>query len=144
MILMLALAYFVRRTRLGRAMRAVAMDIEAAAMMGVNVDRVIVVTFLIGSALAGVAGVLVGIVFFSVQHTMGFLAGLKGFTASVLGGIGSIVGAVLGGLLLGMAEAFASVYISVTFKDVVAFVVLVIVLLLKPGGLLGQPPVQKV
>ena len=144
MILMLALAYFVRRTRLGRAMRAVAMDIEAAAMMGVNVDRVILVTFLIGSALAGVAGVLVGIVFFSIQNTMGFLAGLKGFTASVLGGIGSIVGAVLGGLLLGMAEAFASVYISVTFKDAVAFAVLVIVLLIKPGGLLGQPPVQKV
>lgn len=143
-ILMLALTYFVRRTRLGRAMRAVAMDIEAAAMMGVNVDRVIVATFLIGSALAGVAGVLVGIVFFSIQHTMGFLAGLKGFTASVVGGIGNIPGAVIGGLLLGMAEAFASVYISVTFKDVIAFVILVIVLLIKPSGLLGRPLAQKV
>jgi branched-chain amino acid transport system permease protein len=143
-ILMLALTYFVRSTKLGRAMRAVAMDIEAAAMMGVNVDRVILATFLIGSALAGVAGVLVGIVFFSIQHTMGFLAGLKGFTASVVGGIGNIPGAVIGGLLLGLAEAFASVYISVTFKDVIAFVLLVIVLLLKPSGLLGRPLAQKV
>jgi branched-chain amino acid transport system permease protein len=143
-ILMLALTYFVRSTRLGRAMRAVAMDIDAAAMMGVNVDRVIVATFLIGSALAGVAGVLVGIVFFSIQHTMGFLAGLKGFTASVVGGIGNIPGAVVGGLLLGMAEAFASVYISVTFKDVIAFIILVIVLLIKPSGLLGRPAGQKV
>jgi branched-chain amino acid transport system permease protein len=143
-LLMLALTYFIRSTRLGRAMRAVAMDIDAAAMMGVNVDRVVVVTFLIGSALAGVAGVLVGIVFFSIQHTMGFLAGLKGFTASVIGGIGSIPGAVIGGLLLGMAEAFASVYISVTFKDAIAFVILVIVLLIKPGGLFGRPVAQKV
>lgn len=144
LILMLALTYFVRSTRMGRAMRAVAMDIDAAAMMGVNVDRVIVATFLIGSALAGVAGVLVGIVFFSIQHTMGFLAGLKGFTASVVGGIGNIPGAVVGGLLLGMAEAFASVYISVTFKDAIAFIILVIVLLIKPGGLLGRPAGQKV
>jgi branched-chain amino acid transport system permease protein len=143
-LLMLALTYFVRSTRLGRAMRAVAMDIEAAAMMGVNVDQVIVVTFVIGSAMAGVGGVLVGIVFFSIQHTMGFLAGLKGFTASVVGGIGNVPGAVVGGLLIGMAEAFASVYISVTFKDAVAFVILVIILLIKPSGLLGRPFSQKV
>lgn len=143
-LLMLALTYFVRSTRLGRAMRAVAMDIEAAAMMGVNVNQVIVVTFVIGSAMAGVGGVLVGIVFFSIQHTMGFLAGLKGFTASVVGGIGNVPGAVVGGLLIGMAEAFASVYISVTFKDAVAFVILVILLLIKPSGLLGRPISQKV
>jgi branched-chain amino acid transport system permease protein len=143
-VLMLVLTYFIRSTRLGRAMRAVAMDIDAAAMMGVDVDRVIVVTFLIGSALAGGAGVLVGIVFLSIQHTMGFLAGLKGFTASVVGGIGNIPGAVVGGLLLGMAEAFASVYISVTFKDAVAFIILVLVLLLKPSGLLGRVVAQKV
>ena len=142
--LMLALTYFVRSTRLGRAMRAVAIDIEAAAMMGVDVDRVIMVTFLIGSALAGAGGVLVGIVFFTVRHTMGFLAGLKGFTASVVGGIGNLPGAVLGGLLLGMAEAFASVYISVTFKDAIAFVILVIVLLTRPSGLLGRAVPQKV
>jgi len=143
-LLMLILTYFVRSTRLGRAMRAVAMDIDAAAMMGVNVDQVIVVTFVIGSALAGVGGVLVGIVFFSIQHTMGFLAGLKGFTASVLGGIGNVPGAVVGGILLGMAEAFASVYISVTFKEAIAFIILVIVLLVKPSGVLGKAVVQKV
>jgi len=142
--LMLGLTYFVRSTRLGRAMRAVSMDLDAAAMMGVNVDQVIAVTFLIGSALAGGAGVLVGIVFFSIQHTMGFLAGLKGFTASVVGGIGNIPGAVLGGLLIGMAEAFASVYISVTFKDAIAFTILVIVLLIRPSGLLGRAVLQKV
>jgi branched-chain amino acid transport system permease protein len=143
-VLMLALAYFVNRTRLGRAMRAVSMDLEAAAMMGVNVDFVIAATFFVGSALAGVGGVLVGIVFFSVRHTMGFIAGLKGFTASVVGGIGSIPGSLLGGYLIGMAEAFASVYISVTFKDAVAFVILVAILLIKPSGLLGKPPAQKV
>ena len=142
--LMVALTYFIRNTKWGRAMRAVAMDIDAAAMMGVDVDRVIVITFIVGSALAGVAGVLVGIVFFSIQHTMGFLAGLKGFTASVVGGIGSIPGAVAGGLLIGMAEAFASVYISVTFKDAIAFLVLVIVLLIRPGGLFGRIETQKV
>jgi branched-chain amino acid transport system permease protein len=143
-LLMVGLTYFIRNTRWGRAMRAVAIDIDAAAMMGVDVDRVIVITFILGSALAGVAGVLVGIVFFSIQHTMGFLAGLKGFTASVVGGIGHIPGAVAGGLLIGMAEALASVYISVTFKDAVAFVVLVAVLLVRPGGLLGRPLAQKV
>lgn len=143
-LLMIGLTYFIRSTRWGRAMRAVAIDIDAAAMMGVDVDRVIVITFILGSALAGVAGVLVGIVFFSIQHTMGFLAGLKGFTASVVGGIGHVPGAVAGGLLIGMAEALASVYISVTFKDAVAFVVLVAVLLVRPGGLLGRPLAQKV
>lgn len=144
LVLMIALTYLVRSTRLGRAMRAVAIDIDAAAMMGVDVDRVVVATFLIGSALAGAAGVLVGIVFLTLRHTMGFLAGLKGFTASVVGGIGDLRGAVLGGLLLGMAEAFASVYISVTFKDAIAFVILVIVLLVKPSGLLGRAVQQKV
>lgn len=144
LVLMVGLTYFIRNTKWGRAMRAVAMDIDAAAMMGVDVDRVILITFVIGSALAGVAGVLVGIVFFSIQHTMGFLAGLKGFTASVVGGIGSIPGAVAGGLLIGMAEAFASVYISVTFKDAIAFLVLVVVLLIRPGGLFGRTLAQKV
>ncbi len=144
LVLMLALTYFVRQTRLGRAMRAVSIDLDAAAMMGINVNRVIVVTFFLGAVLAGAAGVLVGIVFLSIRHTMGFLAGLKGFTAAVVGGIGSIPGAVAGGLLLGMAESFTSVYISATFKDAVAFIVLVIVLLLKPSGLMGRPLLQKV
>ena len=144
LVLMLALTYFVRQTRLGRAMRAVSIDLDAAAMMGINVNRVIVVTFFLGAVLAGAAGVLVGIVFLSIRHTMGFLAGLKGFTAAVVGGIGSIPGAVAGGLLLGMAESFTSVYISATFKDAVAFIVLVTVLLLKPSGLMGRPLLQKV
>ncbi len=144
MIFMLFLTYFVRQTRLGRAMRAVSTDIDGAAMMGVDVNQVIVLTFFIGAALAGAGGVLVGIVFFSLRHTMGFLAGLKGFTAAVVGGIGSMPGAVLGGLLLGLAEAFTSVYLSATYKDVVAFVMLIFILLVKPSGLMGKPLLQKV
>src|SRR5207244_10455573 len=105
--LMVALTLFVSRTRLGKAMRATAYDREAAAMMGIDVDRVIVVTFFIGSALAGAAGVMVGLVFSRVYHFMGFVAGLKGFTAAVVGGIGSIPGAMLGGRLIGLAEAFS-------------------------------------
>ena len=144
LLLMVGLTYFVQRTRLGRAMRAVSMDLDAAEMMGVNVNQVILVTFFIGAMLAGAAGVLVGITFFSIRHTMGFLAGLKGFTAAVIGGIGSVPGAALGGLLLGLAEAFTSVYISITFKDAIAFLLLVIVLLVRPTGIMGRPIVKKV
>jgi branched-chain amino acid transport system permease protein len=144
LLLMLGLAYFVRGTRLGRAMRAVSMDLDGAEMMGVDVNQVILATFFIGATLAGAGGVLVGIYLFSIRHTMGFLAGLKGFTAAVLGGIGSIPGAAVGGLLLGLAEAFGSVYISPTFKDAIAFVILLIVLLIRPTGLMGQRIVQKV
>jgi branched-chain amino acid transport system permease protein len=143
-ILMILLQYLVRNTRLGKAMRAVSIDREAAAMMGVNVDRVIVFTFFVGSALAGAAGVLTGIVFIRVWHFMGFTAGLKGFTAAVLGGIGNIPGAMLGGFILGMTETFAIGFISSTYKDVVAFVVLVVVLLIRPQGLLGARIAQKV
>lgn len=144
LLLMLGLTYLIQQTRLGRAMRAVSIDLDAAAMMGVDVNRVIMATFFIGAVLAGAGGVLVGIVFFSIRHTMGFLAGLKGFTAAVIGGIGSVPGAALGGLFLGLIEAFASVYISVTFKDAIAFLLLVAVLLIKPSGLMGKPLVQKV
>jgi branched-chain amino acid transport system permease protein len=143
-LLMIALQYLVRRTTLGRAMRAVAIDREAAAMMGVDVDRVIVATFFIGSALAGAAGVLTGVVFTRVWHFMGFGYGLKGFTAAVIGGIGNIPGAMLGGFLLGLVESFAVGFISPTYKDVIAFVVLVIVLLVRPRGLLGARIAQKV
>lgn len=143
-VLMILLQYLVRRTRLGKAMRAVATDREAAAMMGVNVDRVIIYTFFIGSALAGAAGVLTGLVFTRIWHFMGFTAGLKGFTAAVLGGIGNIPGAMLGGFILGMAESFAVGFISSTYKDIIAFIVLIIVLLLRPGGLLGARISQKV
>ncbi len=142
--LMAALTVLVRRTRLGRAMRAVAIDREAADMMGVDVDRVIVTTFFIGSALAGAAGVLVGLAFTSVWHYMGFTAGLKGFTAAVLGGIGNVPGAMLGGLLLGLTESLAVGFISPTYKDLIAFVVLIIVLLVRPTGLLGARVQQKV
>jgi branched-chain amino acid transport system permease protein len=143
-VLMIILQYLIRRTKLGKAMRAVAIDREAAAMMGVNVDQVIIFTFFIGSALAGAAGVLSGIVFTRIYHFMGFSAGLKGFTAAVLGGIGNIPGAMLGGFILGLAETFATILISSTYKDVVAFVVLIIVLLLRPRGLLGARIAQKV
>jgi len=143
-LLMIALTYFVQRTRLGLAMRAVSIDREAAAMMGVDVDRVILTTFFIGSALAGAAGVLFGLVFGQIYHFMGFTAGLKGFTAAVMGGIGNIPGAMLGGLLLGLIETFAIGFISPTYKDVIAFVVLVLVLLIRPSGLLGVRAPQKV
>jgi branched-chain amino acid transport system permease protein len=143
-LMMIGLAYLVNRTRLGRAMRAVALDREAAAMMGVDVDRVIVLTFFIGSALAGAGGVLTGLVFTRVWHTMGFTAGLKGFTAAVIGGIGNIPGAMLGGMLIGLLEAFAVGFISSTFKDVIVFIVLILFLLIRPRGLLGATAAQKV
>jgi len=140
----LGLTYFVQRTRMGRAMRAVSIDLDAAEMMGVNVNQVILVTFFIGAVLAGDAGVLVGITFFSIRHTMGFLAGLKGFTAAIIGGIGSVPMTSIGGLLLRLAEAFTSVYISITFKDAIAFLLLVIILLVRPTGIMGKPIVKKV
>jgi branched-chain amino acid transport system permease protein len=143
-VLMIVLHYLVQNTKMGKAMRAVSIDREAASMMGVNVDRVIIFTFFVGSALAGAAGVLTGMVFTRIWHVMGFTAGLKGFTAAVLGGIGSIPGAMLGGFILGLVETFAVGYISSTYKDVVAFVVLIIVLLIRPRGLLGARVSQKV
>lgn len=144
LLLMLGLTILIQRSRLGRAMRAVAIDLDAAEMIGIDVNQIIVLTFFIGALLAGAGGTLAGVVFYSVRHTMGFLAGLKGFTAAVIGGIGSIPGAALGGLLLGMVEAGASVYISITFKDAIAFLLLLAVLLLRPNGLLGKPLIQKV
>jgi branched-chain amino acid transport system permease protein len=142
--LMTALTLLVGRSRLGRAIRATAVDREAAAMMGVDVDKVIVATFFIGSALAGAGGVMFGLVFSNVYHLMGFTAGLKGFTAAVVGGIGSVPGAMLGGLLIGLAEAFASGYVSSTFQDLIVFLILVAVMLLRPRGLLGVAALDKV
>jgi branched-chain amino acid transport system permease protein len=142
--LMVGLTLFVSRTRLGKAMRATAYDREAAAMMGIDVDRVIVVTFFIGSALAGAAGVMVGLVFQRVYHFMGFVAGLKGFTAAVVGGIGSIPGAMLGGLVIGLAEAFSTGYLSSTFQDLIVFGILIVVLIVRPTGLLGKADIKKV
>src|SRR5574341_572656 len=142
--LMAALTLLVGRSRLGRAIRATAFDREAAAMMGVDVDRVIVATFFIGSALAGAGGVMLGLVFSDVYHLMGCTAGLKGFTAAVVGGIGSVPGAMLGGLLIGLAEAFSAGYISSTFQDLIVFLILVAVMLLRPRGLLGAAVLDRV
>ncbi|MGH3023584.1 MAG: branched-chain amino acid ABC transporter permease [Gaiellaceae bacterium] len=143
-VLMIALTVLVSRTRLGKAMRAVSYDREAATMMGIDADRVIVATFFIGSALAGAAGVMVGLVFERVFHFMGFIAGLKGFTAAVIGGIGNIPGAMLGGLLIGLAEAFSASYISSTFQNLIVFGILIVVMLVRPQGLLGSPVLKKV
>lgn len=144
LLLMVALSVLVSRSKLGRAMRAVALDREAASMMGVDVDRVIVLTFFIGSALAGAGGVMVGLLFGRIFHLMGFVAGLKGFTAAVVGGIGNLQGAVVGGLLIGLAESFISGYVSSTFTDLLVFMILVTVMLARPTGLLGAPVLQKV
>jgi branched-chain amino acid transport system permease protein len=142
--LMIALTLLVSRTQFGKAMRATSYDREAAAMMGIDVDRVIVLTFLIGSVLAGAAGVMVGLVFERVFHFMGFVAGLKGFTAAVIGGIGNIPGAMLGGLVIGLAEAFTASYISSTFQNLIVFGILIAVMLVRPTGLLGSPVLSKV
>lgn len=145
--MMIGLTLLVAKTRLGKAMRATAFDREAAAMQGIDVDRVIVATFLIGSALAGAAGVMVGLVFYNVYHLMGFLAGLKGFTAAVVGGIGSIPGAMLGGIVIGMAESFFTGYVPGSFTpfvDVFVFSLLIVLLLVRPSGLLGKADLQKV
>jgi branched-chain amino acid transport system permease protein len=142
--MMIGLFTLVRWTRFGKAMRATAYDREAASMMGIDVDRVIVITFFVGSALAGAAGVLVGLVFGQINHFMGFGYGLKGFTAAVIGGIGSVPGAMFGGLFIGLAEAYTAGYISSTFQDLIVFCVLVLVMLLRPSGLFGRAAVQKV
>ena len=143
-VLMILLTVLVGRSKLGKAIRATSFDREAAAMMGINVDRVIMATFLIGSALAGAAGVMVGIVFQQTYYLMGFGAGLKAFTAAVVGGIGSIPGAMLGGLLIGVAESMATGYISSAYKDAIVFAMLVVVMLVRPQGLLGRPEITKV
>jgi branched-chain amino acid transport system permease protein len=142
--LMVALTVFVARTRTGKAMRATSFDREAAAMMGINVDRVIASTFFIGSVLAGAAGVMFGLLYSQIFHLMGFLAGLKGFTAAVVGGIGSIPGAMLGGLLVGLTESFASGYLGGQWSDLTVFGILIFVLLVRPSGLLGARAIQKV
>jgi branched-chain amino acid transport system permease protein len=144
LLLMVGLRLLVSRTRLGKQMRAVAVDREAAEMLGINVNFTIAATFFIGSALAGVAGVMAGLLFNQVNNTLGFLVGLKAFTASVVGGIGSIPGAMLGGLLIGIAESFITGYISSLYSDLLVFALLILVMLVRPSGLLGQVQLQKV
>jgi len=143
-LMMVGLTLFVSRTQLGRAMRATSYDRQAAEMMGIDVNRVIAATFFIGSALAGAAGILNGLAFQQVWPYMGFDAGLKAFTAAVVGGIGNLPGAVVGGLAIGLAESFTIGYVSSTFSDAIVFVVLIGVMILRPSGLLGRAAVQKV
>jgi branched-chain amino acid transport system permease protein len=143
-VLMVALTLLVRRTTVGKAMRATSVDLEAASMMGINVDRVIAFTFLIGSALAGAAGVMTGIVFQNINPYMGFGAGLKAFTAAVVGGIGNIQGAMLGGLVIGVAEQLTIGYLSSAFQDLIVLSVLILFMLFRPTGILGSPAIQKV
>jgi branched-chain amino acid transport system permease protein len=143
-ILMVALTLFVNKTRIGLAMRAVSYDHSTARLMGINVDWVISVTFGVGSALAGAGGVLYGIAYPQINPFMGVMPGLKAFVAAVLGGIGVIPGAMLGSLIMGVVETFTSAYISSTLRDAVAFGILILVLLVRPAGILGKPTREKV
>jgi branched-chain amino acid transport system permease protein len=136
--LMGGLTYFVQYTKLGKAMRATAQDPDAARMMGVEVDRVIIAAFFLGSALAGAGGLMFGLYYNLTSYVIGFTAGLRAFTAAVLGGIGNVPGAMLGGLLIGLIEAFGAYWISAAWADVIIFSILVLVLVFKPAGLLGR------
>jgi branched-chain amino acid transport system permease protein len=141
---MIALTLLIKYSKIGKAMRATQQDMVMARLVGINVDQVISVTFIIGSVLAAIGGILVGSYIGQINFYIGFMAGVKAFTAAVLGGIGNIPGAVLGGLVLGLAESFAAGYISSAYEDVFAFGVLVLILILRPAGLLGKGLVQKV
>ena len=143
-VLMLALQYVVKRTRLGKAMRAVSQDRDAARLMGISVDNTISFTFALGSALAGAAGVLVGVYYNSINPLMGILPGLKAFVAAVLGGIGLIPGALIGGYLIGTTEVVVSGLGFSTYRDAAVFAILIIVLIVKPSGLLGKNVREKV
>jgi branched-chain amino acid transport system permease protein len=142
--LMVGLRLLVNKTGLGRQMRAVAADREAAEMLGINVNLTIAATFFLGSALAGVAGVMAGLMFNQVTNLIGFIVGLKAFTAAVVGGIGSIPGAMLGGLLIGIAESMITGYVSSTYTNLIVFGILIAVMLARPSGLLGRAQLQKV
>jgi branched-chain amino acid transport system permease protein len=143
-IMMTALYFFVQKTRIGTAIRAAAIDQGAARLMGINVDRVILIVFLVGPALGGAAGLMVGIQYGQINFTMGWSYGLKAFTAAILGGIGNIPGAMVGGLLLGVIESLGSAYISTAWQDAIAFCVLILILIVRPTGLLGERVAEKV
>ena len=144
MALMVTLQLIVQYTKFGKAMRAVSMDKEAAQLMGINIDRIISITFALGSSLAAAAGILVGMYYNRIDPYMGMMSGLKAFVAAVLGGIGVIPGAVVGGLLMGVTENMVVAFGSSTLRDAVAFAVLIIVLLFRPNGLLGKNQTEKV
>jgi len=142
-VLMLVLDFFVRRTWLGKAMRATAQDPEAARMMGIRIDVIILVTFFIGSALAGAAALIFGIYYGLTSYIVGYLAGLRAFTAAVLGGIGNIPGSVVGGLTIGLVESLSGQFIGTAWSDAVIFAILVFILVFKPNGLLGMQRPQR-
>ncbi len=143
-LIMIGFTMLINRTSLGRAQRATEQDRKMASLLGVNVDRTISLTFVLGAGLAAVAGMMVLLYYGQIDFYIGFVAGIKAFTAAVLGGIGSLPGAMLGGLLIGMIEVMWSGYFSVDYKDVAAFTVLVMVLIFRPTGLLGRPDLEKV
>ena len=143
-VMCVALKLIVDRTMLGKSMRAVASDREAAEMLGVDVNRTIALTFFIGSAMAGVAGVMSGLAFNQISNTLGFLAGLKAFTAAVVGGIGSIPGAMIGGIFIGLCEAFSQTYVSSQYSDLIVFGILIATMLIRPTGIFSQRTLQKV
>jgi branched-chain amino acid transport system permease protein len=142
--MMIGLYLFIQKTRLGTAIRAVAIDQRAARLMGINVDRVILIVFIIGPALGGAAGLMVGLYYGPINFTMGWLYGLKAFTAAIIGGIGNIPGAMVGGLLLGVIEAMGAAYISIAWRDAITFGVLIAILIFRPTGLLGERVAEKV
>jgi branched-chain amino acid transport system permease protein len=138
LLLMIALYFFVQKSRMGKAMRATAQDPEAARMMGIEVDQVIIIAFFLGSALAGAAGMIFGLYYNFTSFIIGFTAGLRAFTAAVLGGIGNIPGAMVGGILIGLIEAFGGQFIATQWTDVIIFSILVLVLVFRPAGLFGR------
>jgi branched-chain amino acid transport system permease protein len=144
LVLMIIFSWIVAKTRLGRDMRACEQDLKMASLLGVNIDRTISLTFVIGAALASVAGIMYLLYYGVIDFFIGFVAGVKAFTAAVLGGIGSLPGAMLGGLLIGLIETFWSAYFSIEYKDVAAFSILIVVLIFLPTGILGRPEVEKV
>ncbi len=143
-VMMAALYLFVQKTKVGTAVRAAAIDQGAARLMGIDVNRVIRLVFFIGPALGGAAGLLVGLYYGQVNFTMGWIYGMKAFTAAILGGIGNIPGAMVGGLLLGVIEALGAAYLSMAWKDAIAFCVLILILIVRPTGLLGERVAEKV
>ncbi len=144
LILMAVLYLFIQKTRIGTAIRAAAIDQGAARLMGIDVNRVILIVFLVGPALGGAAGLMVGLLYGQINFTMGWIYGLKAFTAAILGGIGNIPGAMVGGLLLGVIEALGAAYISIAWKDAIAFLVLILILIVRPTGLLGERVADKI